>query len=80
MSNRYNLIVITDELNYITDFPVCQYLIFIFFIFNYLDSTSYAGSRLLLFNAIKTTLPNAIAITILSKSNGINGITHTLNA
>ena len=33
MSNRYNLIVITDELNYITDFPVCQYLIFIFFIF-----------------------------------------------
>lgn len=56
------------------------FTIFIFFIFNYLDSTSYAGSRLLLFNAIKTTLPNAIAITILSKSNGINGITHTLNA
>lgn len=53
---------------------------FTIFIFNYVDSTSYAGSRLLLFNAIKTTLPNAIAITILSKSNGINGITHTLNA
>ncbi len=33
MSNRYNLIVITDELNYITDFPVCQYLIFIFLFF-----------------------------------------------
>lgn len=56
------------------------FTIFIFFIFNYVDSTGYAGSRLLLFNAIKTTLPNAIAITILSKSNGINGITHTLNA
>ena len=35
MSNRYNLIVITDELNYITDFPVCQYLIFIFFVFSF---------------------------------------------
>lgn len=56
------------------------YFTIFIFIFNYVDSTSYAGSRLLLFNAIKTTLPNAIAITILSKSNGINGITHSLNA